>query len=88
VSSSAILSHRPPLEHEGVIRQEGIEVGTRAAFPGDLASGAVLGLGLPVVLQPKDEAHVVGLARPEASATRIGEVGEQAVPRQASSIGS
>ena len=69
----------PAIEDEGVLLEEGIEVGAGEELLGDLPAGDIVHLGLPVVFQADDEADIMGLARPEACQTRIGEVGEQAI---------
>ena len=71
--------NRPAVQAQDVIRQEGIEVGPGEERLGHLPAGDVIHLGLPVVLQADDEAHVMGFAGPEPGQTGIGEVGEQAI---------
>ena len=71
--------NRPALADEGLVREPGIAGGAGEQRVGDLPPGDVGYRGRPVVLQADDDAHVSGVARPEASATGVGQVRQPAV---------
>ena len=49
------------IEHEDLFLQEAIEVGAGEELRGDLAAGNRIDRGLPVVFEPDDKAHPVGV---------------------------
>ena len=67
----------PAVEDTDLRLEEGIEVRAGEALLGHLPAGKGVHLGLPVVLQADHQAHIMGVASPEAFKTGIATIGQE-----------
>ena len=68
----------PAIQDADLRRAEGIEVRAGEELLGDLPTGAIIYLRVPVVLEAEHEAHRRRFARPETRQTGVAQRGEQA----------
>jgi hypothetical protein len=67
------------IKEQGLLLEQGIEVGPGKEFLGDLSTCDIVHFGLPVLFQADHEADAVGVTGPEPVQAGIGQVGQQAI---------
>ena len=68
------------IRDERFVRRQGMQVSAGEKGMGDLSSGQVVDLRLPVFFQPNHVADAVRVASLEPVQTGIGQVGQQPIP--------